>query len=99
MRTCQKNLIDEISKDSNVSTKSFNIRVSTKTAANRIKIEKLSNGEKLIKVFVTAAPEDGKANKAVIKLLSKTLGVPQSNIAITSGLTSKNKVITVTARH
>lgn len=93
------NLMYEIFGDSKASKKSFNVKVTTKAAANRIKIEKLANGKNIIKVFVTVAPEDGKANKEVIKLLAKVLDVPQSNITITSGLTSKNKVITITPRN
>ena len=42
-------------------------------------------------VHVTAPPEDGKANAALIKLLSKRLGVRASAIELTSGATSRNK--------
>ena len=52
--------------------------VTAKAAANRIKVEELSNGEKLIRVYVTAAAEGGKANKEVIKMLAKPLGIPPS---------------------
>lgn len=71
------------------------VRVTAKAAANRIKIEDLPNGEKLVRVYVTAAAEDGKANKEVIKLLAKALGVPQSALSIKHGHTSKNKVISI----
>ena len=47
-------------------------------------------------VIKTKAPaREGKANKAIIKLLAEYFGVPQSAIAIKSGLGSKNKIIEV----
>jgi uncharacterized protein YggU (UPF0235/DUF167 family) len=46
-----------------------------------------------VKVFVTAAPADGEANKAVIETLSKALVVPKSRIVIASGSTSRNKSV------
>ena len=46
-----------------------------------------------IKIAVTVAPEKGKANKAVIKVLSKLLGVKSSDIEIFSGETSRDKKV------
>jgi uncharacterized protein len=48
-----------------------------------------------LKIAVTAAPEKGKANKAVINLLSKIFNVPKNSICIDSGETSPNKKITI----
>lgn len=67
------------------------IKVIPKSSQNKI-------GEELagvIKVYVTDAPEKGKANKTVIKLLAEWLGVSKSKISITSGLYSQNKTIEV----
>ncbi len=44
-----------------------------------------------LKVAVTAAPEQGKANKALIEVLSKALGVRRSRIELVSGETSRDK--------
>jgi uncharacterized protein len=44
-----------------------------------------------LKVAVTAAPERGKANKAIVDLLRKTLGVKGSQIELLSGETSHDK--------
>lgn len=52
------------------------------------------HGEAL-KVKVRAAPEDGRANAAVIKLLADALGLPQKAIALESGVTSRNKRIRI----
>ncbi len=44
-----------------------------------------------IRVRVTAAPADGAANKAVIKLLAKSLGVPKSAVTLVAGASSRHK--------
>jgi uncharacterized protein len=45
----------------------------------------------MLKVCVTQSPEKGKANKAVIELLSKTLGLRKSQIELIAGETSHTK--------
>ena len=44
-----------------------------------------------IKIRLQAPPVDGKANKALVRLLSKKLDIPQRNIIIISGATSRDK--------
>ncbi|MEM7235388.1 MAG: DUF167 domain-containing protein [Planctomycetota bacterium] len=44
-----------------------------------------------LKVSVTAAPEKGKANAAIEKVLAKELGVPKSSVLLQSGTTSREK--------
>ncbi len=44
-----------------------------------------------LKVRVTAKPEKGKANEAVVALLSDVLRVPKKNISISSGGSSSKK--------
>lgn len=73
-----------------------NLRVTPKASSNRIKADTDENGDLLLRVYVTVPPEDGKANAAVIKLLAKELGIAKSSLEIVSGLTSKNKVISIT---
>jgi len=46
-------------------------------------------------VRVKEPPVEGKANRAVLKLLAKHFGVPESRLRIVTGLTSRNKVIEV----
>lgn len=53
----------------------------------------------LLKIKIAAPPEKGKANAAVIKLLSKTFGVPAKNIEILSGQTSPLKIIKITTHN
>ncbi|MDE1149208.1 MAG: DUF167 domain-containing protein [Azospirillaceae bacterium] len=52
-------------------------------------------GRQLLKVAVTTVPEDGKANEAVLKLLSKAWRVPKSSLTIVAGQTDRNKVVQV----
>ena len=42
-------------------------------------------------VRVTAAPADGAANKAVVRLVAKAAGVPRSTVGIVAGATSRHK--------
>jgi uncharacterized protein len=47
-------------------------------------------------VRVAAAPEDGKANAAVIRLLADALDIPVRDVEIVSGHASRDKTITLT---
>ncbi len=47
------------------------------------------------KVKVTAPPVEGRANKALIELLAKKLGVSKSHIEIISGKSSRLKSIRI----
>ena len=50
-----------------------------------------------LKIKVKAPPEKGKANKAVIKVLGKSLSLPKGSVNIESGLTSCKKIIEINA--
>jgi uncharacterized protein (TIGR00251 family) len=50
-----------------------------------------ADGREELEVRVAAAPSDGQANAAVIKLLATALGVPKGAIAIVSGDISRHK--------
>ncbi|MGA2796195.1 MAG: DUF167 domain-containing protein [Thermoguttaceae bacterium] len=45
----------------------------------------------MLKVCVTQSPEKGKANKAVIELMAKSLGLRKSQFELISGETSHQK--------
>ena len=45
----------------------------------------------MLRVCVTQAPEKGKANKAIVALLAKQLGLRKSRIELLSGETSSQK--------
>ena len=48
-----------------------------------------------LKVSLTTPPVGGRANEACIELFSKLLKLPRSSVTITSGQTSRNKVLRV----
>ena len=51
--------------------------------------------EDALKIKVTAPPEQGKANEAVVTLLAKTLGVRRDTIEIVSGHGSPAKTVDI----
>ena len=51
--------------------------------------------EDTLRVKVQAPAEKGKANKAVIKVLEKSLKLAKGSISIESGFTSCNKIIEI----
>ena len=69
----------------------FSVRVQPKAKSDRV----LGEHAGALKVAVTAPPEKGKANAAVVALLSRLLGVPKSSIEIVRGETSRVKTLRV----
>ncbi|WP_137133813.1 DUF167 family protein [Rhizobium sp. FKY42] len=53
------------------------------------------DGECWLRARVTSVPEDGKANKALIRLIAKWLRVPKSSISFISGETSRKKILRI----
>jgi len=64
-------------------------KVITKASRNAIGDE----FNKALKLYITSAPIEGKANKSIIKFLSKLLGLPQKDIVIVSGIKNSLKKI------
>jgi uncharacterized protein (TIGR00251 family) len=58
-------------------------------------IEQLSDGRSVLKVRVRAIADGGEANRAVLVLLAKSLGVPKASVSLLSGATSRLKQIAV----
>jgi uncharacterized protein (TIGR00251 family) len=58
-------------------------------------LETLANGRVVVKVRVRAIAEGGEANRAVMELLAKVLGVPNGKVRLLSGTTSRLKQIAV----
>jgi len=48
-----------------------------------------------LKLSLTAPPVDGRANQAVIEFLAELLEIPRSSVTITSGETSRSKVVRI----
>ena len=58
-------------------------------------METRDDGQARLKIRVTAQPEKDRANKAVIAMLAKRLGVPKSAIAVVAGKTARDKTIRI----
>jgi len=74
----------------------LHIRLTPKGGRNAIDgVETLSDGKSVLKARVSAVPEDGKANIALIKLIAETFACPVSTIAIVSGATARIKTLRI----
>ena len=60
----------------------------------RLNSVEVQDGRRL-RVNVTAAPEGGKANQAVVTLLAGSLGIPKSTIRVVRGHRSTDKLLDV----
>jgi len=67
------------------------VKVTPRSSRNTISLE----SDQSLKIWVTAAPTDGQANKAVCDLLAKELGIAKSNVSIAKGGTSREKVLRI----
>lgn len=68
------------------------VRVTPRSARNEVS-EILADGT--VKIRLTAAPVDGKANETLIEFLAKVLDVNKSNIEIVAGMTGREKLVTI----
>lgn len=73
----------------------FAVRVMPNASANRITADIRQDGSTLLKIRVTTVPEDGKANRAVLKLLAKEPGVAKSSLTIIPGAAGRNKRVRI----
>lgn len=72
------------------------IRLTPRASADRILGVVVDDaGRAALKAAVTAAPEDGKANAALLKLLAKTLDVPRTTLSVVSGHAHRSKLVHV----
>jgi uncharacterized protein len=69
------------------------VGVKLKPASSRERIVSVGTDE--ICCAVTAAPVDGKANEAMIRLFAKALDIPKSSIGVRRGATSRNKLVEI----
>ena len=59
------------------------------------KIDEITRDGSTLSIKIKAPANEGKANKAIIKLLADHFHVPQSDVTIRTGFSSKNKVIEI----
>ena len=66
------------------------VRVQPKAKRNSVEVD----GQRVV-VRVTAPPEDGRANDAVIALLARRLGIAKSRILVIRGHKSRDKQLRI----
>ena len=69
----------------------INLRVIPRARQNKITVQ----DDEHLRVHITAAPVDGAANAAVIKILAEYFDVPKSQIKIVRGDVARDKVIEI----
>jgi len=84
-----KKLKEKFSKDKQIY---LEIRIAPSSSQNEIK--EVGEGAKL-KINIKAPAEKGKANKELVKLLSKEFSVTRENVIIISGAGSRDKIIKI----
>jgi len=67
------------------------VRVRVTPKAKQVRVVAEDDGEPLLKVYVTVAPEDGKANRAVQRALAEHFDVARTKVKLLSGQTSRDK--------
>jgi uncharacterized protein YggU (UPF0235/DUF167 family) len=68
------------------------VRLTPRAGADRIVgIAYDAQGRPVLKVAVTAAPSDGAANDALIRLLAKRLAIPKSAVTLVAGASARVK--------
>lgn len=74
------------------------LRVTPNASRDAIEgVETRDDGQARLRLRVTAQPEKGKANKAVVAMLSKALRLPKSALSVTSGETARDKTVRIEA--
>ncbi len=72
------------------------MRLTPRARAERIDgIVTDADGQPVLKAAVTAPPEQGRANAALIALLAKAWRLPKSSISIAAGATGRRKIVMI----
>ena len=69
----------------------INVRVHPRASRNCV----AGYRDGILRVSVTAVPQDGRANAALLELLAGTLGIAKSRLHVVRGHTSRAKVVAV----
>lgn len=73
--------------------KKINVRVLPRSSRSEV-VGQMADGT--LKVKLTVAPVDGKANETLITLLAEHFDIKKSQVSIASGERSRNKVVVLT---
>ncbi len=74
-----------------MSDRLLEVRVTPRAGADLLSVD----ADNVVRARVRAAPHDGEANEAVVRLLSKALKSPRSSVRIAAGHTSRSKLVEV----
>ena len=72
------------------------IRLTPRAAADRlIAVAATATGAQVVKATVTAPPEAGRANEALLDLLARTWRLRRSDLSLVAGASSRSKTVRV----
>ena len=77
------------------------VRLTPKAAKNHFgpivksPVAQSADGTAYLKAYVTTVPEDGKANKTLIRMLAKACKLAAGQISVASGATNRNKLLLI----
>jgi uncharacterized protein (TIGR00251 family) len=70
------------------------IRLTPRARTDRlVAVAATAGGGRVVKASVTAPPEDGRANEALLQLLAKAWQLPRRDLAIVGGAASRQKTV------
>ena len=74
----------------------MHVRLTPKGGRDGIEgVTRLSDGRSVLKARVQAAPSEGEANAALVKLIAAALQIPARAVTVTGGATARLKRLTI----
>lgn len=74
----------------------LNVRLTPKGGRDAIEgVDVLADGRAVLSVRVRAAPADGEANDALVRLIAKAVGVPPRDVTLVAGATARLKRLAI----
>lgn len=72
------------------------VRLTPKASRNAVQgLAAEADGGCVLKASVTAVPENGKANQALVKMLAKTWKLPKTSVSVLAGATDRRKTLLI----
>jgi uncharacterized protein (TIGR00251 family) len=70
------------------------IRLSSRAKADRLNgVRIAADGGRVLTAMVTAPPEEGRANEALLRLLAREWRLPRRDLSIVAGAASRHKTV------
>ena len=74
----------------------LSVRLTPRAQADRVLgVAATAEGKRVVRASVTAPPEDGRANEALLQLLARVWQLSRRDLAIVAGTTSRHKTVSV----